>query len=167
MVARSAPWPSSPAPSARREAAGGLDRSARPSNWAAMPRMDTCDACQHRRIRYRRVNAERLKAAKNVRGAWKPAPLLRCIGCGGEGKRGADFSYRFLLHTRPMILFTGAGRPVSGMYFAQAQCGIWQCPRPRRRDCFHWWCGPAWWQVSQNGMVIRSAATARASRQNL
>ena len=53
-----------------------------------------------------------------------------------EGKR-RGFSYFFrLLHTRPMILFSGAGRPVSGMYFVQAQCGIWQCPR--RRDCFHW-----------------------------
>jgi hypothetical protein len=45
--------------------------------------------------------------------------------------RRADFSYCLLLHTRPMILFTGAGRPVSGMYFVQAQCGIWQCPRCR------------------------------------
>ena len=30
-----------------------------------------------------------------------------------------------------MILFAGAGRPVSGMYFVQAQCVIWQCPRRR------------------------------------
>jgi hypothetical protein len=33
MIARSAPSPSSPAPSARRYAALGLDRSARPSKW--------------------------------------------------------------------------------------------------------------------------------------
>ena len=91
---------------------------------------------------------------ENVHDLRKPAPRLLREAGRQEGRR-ADFSYCFLLHTRPMILFTGAGRPVSGMYFAQAQCGIWQCPRPRGRDCFHWWCGPACWQVSQNGMVIR------------
>ena len=74
---------------------------------------------------------------------WFP-DLRTCATCGsrplassvsraaGRQEARADFSYCFLLHTRPMILFTGAGRPVSGMYFVQAQCGIWQCPPSSR-----------------------------------
>ena len=121
MIARSAPWPSSPAPSARREAALGLDRSARPS------RSGSHAANGHLRC---------LSASK-VRDVGKLAPRLLCIGVRREGKR-RGFSYCFLLHTRPMILLTGAGRPVSGMYFVQAQFRIWQCPRRRRRARRQW-----------------------------
>jgi hypothetical protein len=39
IIARSAPSPSSPAPSARRYAAVGLDRSVRPSKIADVPMM--------------------------------------------------------------------------------------------------------------------------------
>src|SRR3989440_6667228 len=44
MFARCARSPSSPAPAARRCAALGLDRSARPSKQATVPSMHTCDA---------------------------------------------------------------------------------------------------------------------------
>ena len=48
IIARSAPSPSSPAPSARRYSALGLDRSARPSNSAAVPQMHICVARRDR-----------------------------------------------------------------------------------------------------------------------
>ena len=120
MVARSAPWPSSPAPSARREAALGLDRSARPSRLGSHAANGYLRCLAASKVRYRRVNADRLRAAKNVHDVWKRPLSSAASGAAGEGKRGAVSSYCFLLHTRPMILFTGAGRPVSGMYFVQA-----------------------------------------------
>jgi hypothetical protein len=60
-------------------------------------------------------------------------PVIRAINDAPSFERRQNCC---LLHTRPMMLFAGAGRPVRGMYFAHAQSGIWQCPRSR--DCFHW-----------------------------
>ena len=157
MVARPAPWPSSPAPSARREAALGLDCSARPSRLGSHAANGYLRCLSASKVRYRRSMRDRLRAGlSKTCTTCGSRPLASSVSRTAGRQGGADFSYFFLLHhTRPMILFTGAGRPVSGMYFVQAQCGIWQCPRSR--DCFHWWCVPACWQVSQTGMVIRSA----------
>ncbi len=62
MIARSAPSPSSPAPSARRYAALGLDRSARPSKRATMPQMRTRRCSPVLKIHARQTTSDRSSA---------------------------------------------------------------------------------------------------------
>ena len=98
MVARSAPWPSSPAPSARREAALGLDRSARPSRLGSHAANGYLRCLAASKVRYRRVNADRLRAAKNVHDVWKRPLSSAASGGGGGGKARRRF---FLLFPPP------------------------------------------------------------------
>src|SRR6266536_208552 len=62
MIARSAPSPSSPAPSARRYAALGLDRSARPSKGDTMPQMRAGRCSPVLKIHARQTTSDRSSA---------------------------------------------------------------------------------------------------------
>src|SRR6266567_3276208 len=62
MIARSAPSPSSPAPSARRYAALGLDRSARPSKGDTMPQMRARRCSPVLKIHARQTTSDRSSA---------------------------------------------------------------------------------------------------------
>src|SRR6266568_8953090 len=107
MIARSAPSPSSPAPSARRYAALGLDRSARPSKGDTMPQ----NAC-----RTMLASIEDTRSSDNVRQVecWFPhliwataalstaCPAIEPRHALGTGAGALSFQLVFLHYQRPV-----------------------------------------------------------------
>ena len=85
MVARSAPWPSSPAPSARREAAVGLDRSARPSRLGSHAANGYLRCLAASKVRHRRVNATGSGLLKTYTACGNLPLSSSHIARGGEG----------------------------------------------------------------------------------